>query len=131
MDVCLRAVKLCPGTIFPTPYPQGYGATPPPPSPRTAHAAMEGACRTRPRMAMPVVSYIQLTRTGGPHLTASCRPQDRTRGQAAERTTGPAGPAVTPRHRSTPLRTRPGSEWPAGAQGRMEAVRHRGGAPVT
>lgn len=32
-EVHQLVVKLCPGIIFPTPYPQGYGVTPPPPRP--------------------------------------------------------------------------------------------------
>ncbi|GJF20506.1 hypothetical protein SHO565_10780 [Streptomyces sp. HO565] len=33
------AAELCPGMVFPTPYPQGYGGTPPSPRSRTGSAA--------------------------------------------------------------------------------------------
>lgn len=112
MEVYLRAVKLCPGNIFPTPYPQGYGATPPLPSPRTAHAAMEGACRRPPRMAMPVASYIQLVDalTGSGHPVRPAAATIRARRPNAP--PGPPAGVVTPRHHAIAHRRSPESGRP-------------------
>lgn len=57
------ATELCPGIIFPGPYPQGYGDTPLLPRPCRPNRAFQGACPRPPRMAMPLGVYSRL---GGP-----------------------------------------------------------------
>ncbi len=57
------AAELCPGIIFPTPYPQGYGATPRLPRARESYSrrakehASQGACTSTLRMAMAPAPY--------------------------------------------------------------------------
>lgn len=57
------ATELCPGIIFPGPYPQGYGDTPLLPRPCRPNRAFQGACPRPPRMAMPLGVY---SRPDGP-----------------------------------------------------------------
>lgn len=131
MEVYLCAAKLCPGNIFPTPYPQGYGATPPLPSLRTAPSVMGGACRTPPLMAMPVASYIQLTAARAASARGSgLRPRRPTQdGRIRHPPPGasPSHPAIrssrTVHHRTPDARERPERRTEAsGTMGRTPVV---------
>ncbi len=132
LEVYLRAVKLCPGNIFPTPYPQGYGATPPLPSPRTAHAAMQGACRRTPWYGN-AGCVVHPARGRSDVFPPPPRGDPRAgSGRTAECTTHPLGPS---RH-ALPSCNCTLSTW-GGRDGferplrRVEAPKRRGRTPVT
>jgi hypothetical protein len=99
-------VKLCPGIIFPTPYPQGYGATPPPPRPpqKRARRCREHAragpgwqcrlCRTRASEGSNTVGRPVLR--GGRRASGAPADETRTRSPLA---TPSRGPRPGERHR--------------------------------
>lgn len=97
-----RAVSWCPGSTFPTPYPQGYGATPPLPRPAQSACDVSGSM---PEAGPVWQCRMRCTRTSRIRMTAL-------------------------RDRSAPLRTPPPAPHPApatgaapgGPGGRTEAV---------
>src|SRR6478735_2360084 len=82
-----RAVLRCPGIIFPTPYPQGYGATPP--LPRPAQSARD-VSRSMPEADPDGNAACAVHRRSGPGRLPSVTGRSRIR--------RPSGPRARPPH---------------------------------
>lgn len=135
-----RAVSRCPGTIFPTPYPPGYGATRP--LPRPAHSARD-VSRSMPEAdpygnAGCALHRRRRTKTAplGDQAGLLPSPTARRAGTGAPRCGSPptpcAGPTVHPRGHAAPAPSRPPRPKPSARPtdryrpvGRDQAARRR------
>ena len=102
--------ELCPGIIFPTPYPQGYGATPPLPRARRTTRAFQGACPRDARIAMAAGLYSRFAASVHPAVGGVTGGPCRVVGQGSRAVPGrarwrrTAAPAPAPRASAYPGR---------------------------
>lgn len=112
VDVGACPAELCPGIIFPSPYPPEYGDTPLMPTARRSSPAFQGACPSRPVNGN-AGWYLQLPagaagagkrppRSSRPQLLRAARHTSRTPGRHPPFTAAQAGGVRPPCDRRSP-----------------------------